>query len=84
MSIVSHIVVFTISWWLILFMVLPIGVRTVEEEGGPIEPGIVGSAPVKPMIIRKMAATTVLAALVWLMFFLADKYDWVTASDFYS
>jgi predicted secreted protein len=61
-------VVFTIVWWLILFMVLPFGAAPPDE----VEPGMATSAPAKPRIVLKLLITTVLAALVtalisWLM-----------------
>jgi predicted secreted protein len=61
-------VVFTIVWWLVLFMVLPFGAAPPDE----VEPGMATSAPAKPRMAIKVAITTVLAALVtglitWLM-----------------
>jgi predicted secreted protein len=61
-------VVFTIVWWLVLFMVLPFGAAPPDE----VEPGMATSAPAKPRMAIKLAITTVLAALVtglitWLM-----------------
>jgi predicted secreted protein len=61
-------VVFTIVWWLILFMVLPFGAAPPDE----VEPGMATSAPAKPRMAIKLAVTTLLAALVtalvaWLM-----------------
>jgi predicted secreted protein len=61
-------VVFTIVWWLILFMVLPFGAAPPDE----VEPGMATSAPAKPRMAIKVLITTVLAALVtalisWLM-----------------
>ena len=61
-------VVFTIVWWLILFMVLPFGAAPPDE----VEPGMATSAPAKPRMAIKLAITTVLAALAtgliaWLM-----------------
>ena len=61
-------VVFTIVWWLILFMVLPFGAAPPDE----VEPGMATSAPAKPRMAIKLLITTLLAALVtaviaWLM-----------------
>ncbi len=61
-------VVFTIVWWLILFMVLPFGAAPPDE----VEPGMATSAPAKPRMAIKLAITTLLAALAtglisWLM-----------------
>lgn len=78
MTIVTHIATFIIVWWLVLFMMLPIGVRTPAEAGQEREPGTPESAPVKPLMPLKLALTTVITALVWLVIWAADKYDWVS------
>lgn len=68
MSEVNLFVVFAISWWLILFIVLPFGVRSHHEEGGEHEKGIEKAAPIRPNIVKKMKITTVFAVLVTLIF----------------
>ncbi len=44
-----------------IFAVLPWGVRVPEET----EPGHATSAPENPMLWRKAAVTTVIAAILW-------------------
>lgn len=56
--------IFGIIWFLTLFMVLPIGVRT-QDEDGEVAPGSVASAPAVPHIWRRLGATTILAALLY-------------------
>ena len=51
--------IYFIVWFLSLFMVLPFGVQRVEDP----ELGHDLGAPVKPMLIRKAIATTILAAV---------------------
>lgn len=58
----TGILLYVIIWWLVLFMVLPWGAHPPEKP----EEGHAESAPEKPMLWRKAAATTVLAAVVWL------------------
>lgn len=55
-----------ICWWMALFMVLPFGVRTQEEEG-EIVPGTVPSAPGKPHILKKLAITTVVGGVLFVI-----------------
>jgi predicted secreted protein len=52
--------IFFIVWWMVLFMVLPFGVKREENP----EPGHATGAPVKPMLVRKAIITTILAAVV--------------------
>ena len=60
MDIVSGAVVYILMWWWVFLMSLPVGVRTVEDP----EAGHAPSAPARPMLWRKMAATTVIAAVL--------------------
>ena len=55
--------IYFVVWWLCLFVILPIGVRTQDEEESTIL-GTVGSAPARPMLARKALAATILAAIV--------------------
>ncbi len=59
MSIVEAVVVFAIVWWLFFLMLLPWGV---ERNEAP-EEGHDAGAPVRPKLVRKALAATVLAAL---------------------
>lgn len=62
MDIFGGIVIFIVCWWLVLFMLLPIGA---EPEETPV-PGNAESAPAKPRLLIKMLAATVLAGLLTL------------------
>ena len=52
-----------ILWWLTLFCILPLGVKTQEEDSN-VTLGTVGSAPARPMIIKKMIITTIVSAII--------------------
>jgi predicted secreted protein len=64
MALVFAISLYLVIWWIVLFAMLPIGVRTQAEEGQVI-PGTAESAPHTPKLPRKMLATTVVAAVVF-------------------
>jgi len=55
--------IYFVVWWLCLFVVLPFGVKTQDEDESTIL-GTVGSAPARPMLIRKALAATVLSAVI--------------------
>ncbi|TNE34011.1 MAG: DUF1467 family protein [Alphaproteobacteria bacterium] len=65
MTLAGGIVVFFISWFLVLFMVLPWGNKTHAESGEEQVPGTADSAPVKPRIWTKFAVTTLIAAAIF-------------------
>lgn len=64
MSWLSWLAIYFIVWWVVLFAVLPFGVRSQEEAGDTIEPGSMPGAPSQPMMLRKALATTVVAAVI--------------------
>jgi predicted secreted protein len=53
----SIFIIYVMSWWVVLFMVLPVGVRVPEAPEAGHDPG----APENPRIKEKMIATTLLA-----------------------
>lgn len=76
MDIASGIVVYLLLWWLIFFMALPIGVRTPDAED--VQAGHASSAPMRPLLVRKALATTLIAAVLWVAVFA------IVESDLYS
>lgn len=71
MNIFTGLMVYVVIWWLVFFAVLPFGVRTAEEAGERLEPGFADSAPTRPRLWLKAAVTTVLAGVVWGLFYLS-------------
>jgi predicted secreted protein len=74
MNVVSAIVVFAISWWLVLFMTLPFGARPPEQP----EKGHAASAPEKPRIALKMAIATGVAILLTVTFAYVVDQGWIS------
>ena len=70
----SGILVFVVLWWLVIFAVLPWGVRIPDKA----EAGHADSAPVKPMLGRKVLATTAITAVLWLIVYLVVQSDWLS------
>lgn len=68
MSTPLAIALYFVIWWITLFAVLPLGVRTQGEEGDVV-PGTPESAPAKPRLVRVFVINTVVAttvfAIVW-------------------
>ncbi len=54
---------YAIIWWLVMFMVLPWGVRRIDPDD--LGAGDDHGAPEKPRILLKAAITTVAAAVIF-------------------
>jgi predicted secreted protein len=59
---VSGVTVYVCLWWLVLFAVLPFGVRPAETHQAGHDAG----APANPRLPLKLAATTAISAALWL------------------
>jgi predicted secreted protein len=74
----TAIAIYFIIWWVMLFVTLPWGARSAHEAGEEVGPGHAPSAPLKPMMIRKIVATSILAAVAF------AGYWWASAHGFLS
>ncbi len=61
-------------WWIVLFAVLPLGVRSAEEAGEERPEGVDPGAPVAPQLAKKALITTLIAAVVFALVALIAKY----------
>lgn len=77
----SLVAIYLLFWVITLFVVLPFGVRTTREEGREPIPGEAESAPANPMILKKMAITTLLSALLFGLFWANYSFGWVEIDD---
>ncbi len=64
MSLSLSIAVYFVIWWVALFAVLPFGVQS-QRELDDIVPGTEPGAPARPRILMRVAANTVLSALIF-------------------
>ena len=74
MSLSLGIAVFFLVWWVILFAVLPFGVRT-QADAGDIVPGTPESAPAKFRIRRVLLINTCVACVVFGLIWLIIEFD---------
>lgn len=72
----SALVTYIIIWWLVLFMVLPWGVRTIDTSD--VERGHAPSAPREPKMLRKVAATTVIAGVLFAIVYAVIAADLIS------
>lgn len=72
-------VVFALVWWLVLFCVLPIGVK--PDAAGDLAAGGWRGAPTRPMLGRKLLWTTLISAVIWAGIYAFVESDLVSFRD---
>ena len=68
MSWTTMLAIYFVAWWIVLFVVLPFGVRSQVEEG-TVTPGTDPGAPVMPRLVRTVVLTTIITAVLCALFF---------------
>ena len=73
----SQFAIFLLIWFVVLFAVLPFGVR---PQINP-EPGHDPGAPVQPMLWRKAAWTTVISLIIWGVYYVVTQVYGISLLD---
>jgi len=68
------IAIYATVWWIVLFAVLPLGVRSAEEAGETQTEGIDPGAPTTPQLAKKAGLTTIISAILFIFISLAAKF----------
>lgn len=76
MTITAGLITYFLTFWTILFAILPWGNRAAESY----ETGMAGSAPANPRIKQKFIVTAALSAVIWVIIFLLVHFEII---DFY-
>ena len=71
---VTGIVVYFLVWWVTLFAVLPLWVIPADPE----DPGYAVGAPSRPRLLLKIALTTAVSAIIWLLIFALVRSPWLS------
>lgn len=80
MGIGTSLAIYFIIWWVVLFAVLPFGVRT-QDEANDIVPGTVPSAPAAFAIWTVILRTTVVSAIIFATYLIVTQYFGYTLDD---
>ena len=80
MSIFTALAIYFVIWWVVLFTVLPWGVRS-QHEDGEMTPGTDPGAPVLTNLKLKLVWTTIVATLVFSVFSVVYVYRLVTLDE---
>ncbi|MET4896724.1 DUF1467 family protein [Sphingomonadaceae bacterium jetA1] len=75
----SALAIYVLFWFLAVFLVLPFGVRTSEEVGEAPIPGTAESAPHVFRPGRFLLRTTIVATVMFVLFYANYRYGWITA-----
>ncbi len=77
MPVTTAVAIFFLIWWVVLFAVLPWGVRS-QSEGGEVAPGTDPGAPAVPHLGRKLVWTTLVSAAIFAACYVAHVDRLVT------
>jgi predicted secreted protein len=77
----SALAIYVLFWTMSLFLVLPFGVRTSEEEGAERAPGHAESAPHRFSLGWAALRATILSALLFGLYYANYVFGWITAGD---
>lgn len=76
MKIGTAIAIYFVVWWIVLFAILPLGVKNAHEAGETTLEGNEPGAPVQHQMGRKALITTVVAAVVFAVIYFAIRFGW--------
>lgn len=78
----SVVAIYALVWVLSAFLVMPFGLRTPDEvDGHVVEEGHANSAPVNFRPGKIALRATILAAVLFGLFYLNYVYDWIQIGD---
>ena len=77
----SLVAIYFVLWWLVLFAVLPFGVKSFQEMDD-VTLGTDRGAPHRPNLAIKMAVTSVIAAILLAIVYVAFGVYGLTLVDF--
>ncbi|WP_428670223.1 DUF1467 family protein, partial [Roseibium sp.] len=65
MSLAFGAAIYFMIWWILLFAILPFGMRRTQEEAGEVVPGSEPSAPERPQFLKVIVITTIAAKVLF-------------------
>jgi len=81
MAITSALVLFAIVWFLTLFIVLPLRLKT-QADVGKVARGTPASAPVNPQLKKRAMIVTAITVVVWTILMAVILSGVITVEDF--
>jgi len=78
MPVTTALAVYFLIWWVVLFAVLPFGIKSQHEHDGEMPPGTDPGAPVLPRLGRRLLWTTVVSTVIFAGCYVVYVNHWVT------
>ena len=76
----SGFVLYAVLWFMTLFVVLPLRLKT-QGDVGQVLPGTHPSAPHMPQMKKRLLVTTLASAVVWAIVATVILSGWISISD---
>lgn len=77
MNVVSAIVLYLVIWFMCLFVILPLRIKS-QNENGEVVAGTPASAPVDPKLKRKVIWVTILATSLFIPIAITISKGWIS------
>ncbi|MBV9568705.1 MAG: DUF1467 family protein [Hyphomicrobiales bacterium] len=72
-TILAWVAIYVVVWWITIFAILPIGVRS-QDEAAEVVPGSDPGAPVFPRLALKAIITTAVSAVILAVIYIFHGY----------
>ncbi len=72
----TAVAIYFVVWWIVLFAILPWGVKNAHEAGEATLEGNEPGAPVRHQMGKKALITTIVSAIVFGLIYVALYYGW--------
>lgn len=80
MSITAALVLFSVTWFITLFCVLPLQMQSQDDVGTRV-PGTPGSAPQTLNLPRKLRITTAVTVVLFVVMYVVINSGWITIDN---
>lgn len=80
MALTTAIAIYFIIWWVVLFIILPFGIRS-QQEAGQVNEGTDPGAPTVARLGLRLLWTTIVASVAFAVFAAIYINRWITLDD---
>ena len=82
MGITGSIIIYVIIWWIIFFLVLPVGIQSNKEKFQEKIEGIDPGAPKNPKIAKKFLITTIITSIFFIVIYYLVELDLLNLREY--